>query len=145
MASQPSHRLKIRCPELRQVLSPTAQQVGNLALSTRQFVQGTAIMIEGDPPAAHPFGIDLVSRCPIPYCRIITRRYVREVDIDTTDFIDPLQQLCSSAHHRPDTRDGRRTTGDRWIETRLVSSVFPGNRSISISGSFGYRRLPAAS
>ena len=61
MAFQPTHHLKIRYPQLRQILSLTAQNVGDRALSIRQALQGSSIVVEGDPPVAHPCGINLLS------------------------------------------------------------------------------------
>ena len=62
-------------------------------MSMRQFIQGPTVMVEGDPPAAHPVGFDPVGRGPCPYRGVITRRDVPEVNIDATDHVDLLQQL----------------------------------------------------
>ncbi len=47
-------------------------------------------MIEGNPPAAYPVGIDLVIGCPLPDGAIISLVHMGEIDIDTVDFVDPL-------------------------------------------------------
>ena len=63
---------------------------GDFTLPLGQFVEGAALMIEGDAPAAYPIGIDLVRCSPVTHRSIIALVHIGEIDIDTADFIDPF-------------------------------------------------------